>query len=365
MPRRLFPKLLLAFLLVITAGAVVVWATAWGLAPLAFSEHLATMAGRLGRDAELVQELFAGFQQAVGGAVLLAVAASVLVAFAVAAFVARRIVEPVELMRQAARRIASGRYEERVPVQSADELGELAEQFNRMAASLQRLERLRRDLVADVAHELRTPLTGLSGSLEGLLDGVLEPTPELLARMRREVRRLERLVEDLQELSRVEAGQLSLRRRPVSVGESLEPVLARLGPQFREKGVQLVVEVPRSLPRVLADPDRIGQVLTNLLGNALQYTPAGGRVVVRAWATEGEVAVSVADTGIGIPSEHLPFVFDRFYRVDRSRSRAGGGAGIGLTIAKGLVELHGGRIWAESPGAGQGSTFTFTLPAVD
>ncbi|MCS7235702.1 MAG: histidine kinase dimerization/phospho-acceptor domain-containing protein [Armatimonadota bacterium] len=320
MPRWLFPKLLLAFLLVIGTGAVVVWATAWGLAPLAFEEHLTAMAGRLGPDPELVQDLFAGFQQAVGGAVLMAVAASVLVAFAVAALVARRIVEPVELLRQAARRISSGQYEERVPVRSADELGDLADQFNRMAASLQRLECVRRDLVADVAHELRTPITGLSGYLEGLLDGVLEPTPELLARMRREVQRLERLAEDLQELSRVEAGQLSLRRRAVSVGEALEPVLARLGPQFRDKGVHLAVEVPERLPRVLADPDRIGQVLTNLLGNALQYTPAGGRVVVRAWATDGEVAVSVVDTGVGIPPEHLPFVFDRFYRVDRSWS---------------------------------------------
>ncbi len=362
MPTRLFPKLLLAFLVVIATGAVVAWGTAWGLAPVAFADHLASMADRLGGEVGLVEELFAGFQQAVGTAVLVAVAASVVVASAVATFVARRIVDPIEAMRQAADRIASGRYGERVPVRSADELGELADQFNRMAASLQRLERARRDLVADVAHELRTPLAGLAGYLEGLLDGVLEPTPELLGRMRREVRRLERLVEDLQELSRVEAGRVELRRRATAVDELLEVVLARLRPQFLDKGVHLSVEVPADLPRVLADPDRVAQVLTNLLGNALQYTPSGGQVTVRAWAVDGEVAVSVTDTGIGIPAEHLPHIFERFYRVDRSRARAGGGTGIGLTIARGLVELHGGRIWASSPGPGRGSTFTFTLP---
>ncbi|MDR7416423.1 MAG: ATP-binding protein [Armatimonadota bacterium] len=363
MLRRLFPKLLLAFLVVILAGAVVAWGTAWGLAPAAFREHLATMADRLGHDEELVQELFAGFRRAVGTAVLVAVAASVFVAFTVAAFCARRIVGPVEAVRAAAERVAAGHYEERVPVISQDELGDLAEQFNRMAAALQRLEGLRRDLVADVAHELRTPLAGLAGYLEGMLDGVVEPSEEVLARMQREVRRLERLVEDLQEVSRVEAGQVTLHLRSTSLAEVLEGVLARLRPQFDDKGIELSVELPGDLPRVRADPDRVAQILTNLLGNALRYTPSGGRVMVRAWRTGGEVALAVSDTGIGIPPEHLPHVFDRFYRVDRSRSRRGGGTGIGLTIAKGLVELHGGQIWAESQGPGQGSTFTFTLPA--
>ncbi len=358
---RLFAKFLLAFLVVIGAGAVVVWGTAWLLAPVAFEEHLAVMARHLRQVP--ADDLFANFRHALNLSVVTAVGASVLVALAVAAFVAGRIVGPVRDMRQAAERIASGGYGERVPVRSRDELGELADQFNRMAAALERLERTRRDLVADVAHELRTPLAGLAGYLEGLVDGVLEPSPEVLDRMQREVWRLQRLVEDLQELSRVEAGQVPLRVRTVSVRELLEPVLARLAPQFQEKGIPLAVEIPPELPPVRADPDRIAQVLTNLLGNALQYTPPGGRVVVRAGPANGAVTISVADTGIGIPQEHLPHVFDRFYRVDRSRSRSGGGTGIGLTIARGLVELHGGRIWAESPGPGRGSTFRFTLPA--
>jgi signal transduction histidine kinase len=231
-----------------------------------------------------------------------------------------------------------------------------------MAAALQRLERTRRDLVADVAHELRTPLAGLAGYLEGLLDGVLEPSAEVLGRMHREVHRLQRLVEDLEELSRVEGGRLELRRVPTSVRELVDAVAARLTLQFQEKQIRLTVDVPADLPKVHADPDRIAQVLTNLLGNALQYTPPGGRVTVQAWTRGGEVAIAVADTGVGIPPEHLPHIFDRFYRVDRSRSQRSGGAGIGLAIAKGLVELHGGRVWAESPGPGQGATFTFTLP---
>lgn len=365
MRRRLYPKLLLAFLVVVGAGAVVVWGTAWLVAPVAFEEHVSSMARHLGQDARLAEDLFSGFRQALNLAVLLAVGASVAVAAGVATFVARRIAEPLEAMRQAAQRIASGRYEERVPVASQDELGELADQFNRMAASLQRLEGMRRDLVADVAHELRTPLAGLAGYLEGLLDGVLDPSPEVLGQMQREVRRLRRLVDDLDEVSRVEAGQVRLRLVPTPLSEVVEGVLARLADQFRDKGITVSTELPRHLPRVRADPDRVAQVLTNLLGNALQYTPPGGRVSVRARHADGEVAVAVTDTGIGIPAEHLPYVFDRFYRVDRSRHRGRGGTGIGLTIAKALVELHGGRIWAESPGPGQGSTFTFTLPVAE
>ncbi len=365
MRRRLYPKLLLAFLVVVGAGAVVVWGTAWLVAPVAFEEHVRAMARHLGQDARLAEDLFSGFRQALNLAVLLAVGASVAVAAGVATFVARRIAEPLEAMRQAAQRIASGRYEERVPVASQDELGELADQFNRMAASLQRLEGMRRDLVADVAHELRTPLSGLAGYLEGLLDGVLDPSPKVLSQMQREVRRLRRLVDDLDEVSRVEAGQVRLRLVPIPLSEVVEGVLARLADQFRDKRITVSTELPRHLPRVRADPDRVAQILTNLLGNALQYTPPGGRVSVRARHADGEVAVAVTDTGIGIPAEHLPYVFDRFYRVDRSRSRDRRGTGIGLTIAKGLVELQGGRIWAESPGPGQGSTFTFTLPVAE
>ena len=178
----------------------------------------------------------------------------------------------------------------------------------------------------------------------------------------KEADRLQRLVSDLQELSRVEAGAFELDRKAIDVPDLLTATVERLKMQFEEKGVLLVVEIPDGLPQVQADDDRIGQVLLNLVGNAMQYTPSGGEVKIKATHQDDEISISVSDTGIGISPEHLEHLFTRFYRVDKSRSRAGGGSGIGLTIAKFLVEAHGGRIWAESAGPDLGSTFTFTLP---
>jgi len=194
------------------------------------------------------------------------------------------------------------------------------------------------------------------------MDGVLAPDEANLLQLHREAERLQRLVADLQELSRVEAGAFELERRPASVEELVSATVVRLGRQFDDKGVRLEIELPAGLPAVLADEDRVGQVLMNLLGNALQYTQSGRAVRVRARQAEAEVQFEIQDEGIGIPAEHLPHIFARFYRVDPSRSRAGGGSGIGLTIARHLVEGHGGRIWAESSGAGKGSRFTFSLP---
>jgi signal transduction histidine kinase len=198
-----------------------------------------------------------------------------------------------------------------------------------------------------------------------LMDNVLPANAETFSQIHEEADRLSRLVDDLQELSRVEAGSFDLDRKPVVVSDLVTFTRKRLSRQFEAKGVTLTSNLPASLPSVLVDEDRIGQVMLNLAGNALRYTPAGGTVTIFAEARGRDVEISVADTGVGIPSEHLPHIFDRFYRVDKSRSRqAGGGSGIGLTIAKYLVEAHSGKIWAESAGEGQGSTFRFTLPAV-
>lgn len=194
------------------------------------------------------------------------------------------------------------------------------------------------------------------------MDGVLLPQPETYQQVYREADRLERLVSDLQELSRVEAGAFELHRRPLAIAPLIRQVASRLQPQFDEKEVELRLEPALDLPPVLADEDRLSQVLLNLLGNALQYTPAGGRVTVKAEKRGSELLVTVQDTGIGIPEKHLPHLFTRFYRVDKSRSRAGGGSGIGLTIVKHLVEAHDGQVWADSRGEGQGSTFGFWLP---
>jgi histidine kinase len=248
-------------------------------------------------------------------------------------------------------------------VASDDELGQLAHSFNQMAATLEQTEALRRDLIANVAHELRTPLAGIKGYMEGILDGVLPAESNTYQQVYQEADRLQRLVNDLQELSRVEAGAFELVRRPLAIGELIGQTAARLRSQFEEKGVSLTMTIPTGLPPLQADEDRLSQVLINLVGNALQYTPSGGTVTITAKIQRPDtLLVSIHDTGLGIAAAHLPYLFNRFYRVDKSRSRAGGGSGIGLTIAKHLIEAHGGHIWAESEGEGQGSTFSFSLP---
>jgi signal transduction histidine kinase len=195
-----------------------------------------------------------------------------------------------------------------------------------------------------------------------VVDGVIDPEPATFLGVQREVARLQRLVGDLEQLSRAEAGQISLHRQPAAPAELISAAAVRLQPQFEDKGVALSVDLPGVLPVIDVDGERITQVLLNLLGNALQYTPAGGRVAVQAGVQRDAVLVAVRDDGIGIAEDDLLHIFERFYRVDKSRSRAGGGSGIGLTIARHLVEAHGGQIWAESPGVGRGSTFTFSLP---
>jgi histidine kinase len=369
--RHLSLKLFLSYLIIIAVG-VVVLATAAELAvPTAFERHMAAMAQMMGgRMMGMNVDLFTNFRRAVTEAMVLAGSAAFLAALAVSVFVSRRVVVPVQQMQAASQRIAGGHYEERVAVpgeagrEDLDELGRLAVSFNQMATKLERTEAMRRDLIGNVAHELRTPLTSIKGYMEGLIDGVLPVEAATFQQVHREADRLERLVRDLQELSRVEAGAFDLNRQPTPTSHLVDAVVARLARQFDEKSVTLETDVPAGLPLVRADEDRIGQVLLNLVGNALQYTPPGGRVRIRARRTGDMVRIAVEDTGIGIPPEHLSHVFERFYRVDKSRSRAGGGSGIGLTIAKHLVEAHGGQIHATSPGPGQGSTFSFTLPVV-
>lgn len=266
-------------------------------------------------------------------------------------------------------RIADGRYDERVVVGGSDELAQLAQRFNCMAERLEQTESMRRQLIGDISHELRTPLTAIGGYMEGLTDGVLPASPETFDQVRMEATRLSRLVDDLQELSRVESGSYRLDIHPVRISKLIDTTVNRLSHQFAEKQVRLSawgagLSSPHSdLPQVLADEDRITQVMTNLLANALIYTQPGGEVTISAAKSGNEMQVSIKDNGIGISPENIAHIFDRFYRVDKSRSRAaGGGSGIGLTIAKAIVDAHGGRIWVESAGEGQGSTFTFTLP---
>ncbi len=369
--QRLAWKLFLSYLIVILVGVIVLATTANAAIPTSFERHMGSMRSMMdGMTGAMNMEddLFLNFRAAVNESLGLAATAALLVAVLVSLFISRRVVGPIQDMTSASRQIAAGKYRERVRIrrgatpEDLDELGQLAVSFNRMAAELERTEAQRRELIADVSHELRTPLTSIKGTMEGLLDGVLPAQPETFHQIYAEADRLQRLVNDLQELSRVEAGAYSLSLRPLRLPELAANVQSRLAQQFSEKGVRLEIDIPPDLPTFPADEDRLYQVLLNLVGNGLQYTSAGGEVRLSARRREEQIEIEVQDTGIGISPEHLPHLFTRFYRVDKSRSRAGGGSGIGLTVARHLVEAHGGRIWAESDGPGRGSAFILALP---
>ena len=314
------------------------------------------------RLSDINQQVEEYFRTSINSALLYAGIAAILAAAVVSWFISQQIVNPLRALVKLSQRIAGGHYHERLQIRSHDELAELVHSFNQMASVLDNAETLRRELMADVTHELKTPLASIKGYMEGLQDGVIPANAETFQMISREATRLQRLVQDLQELSRAESGQISLHVQPADPHQIVEAAVTRMRPQFVEKGVALKTDLPPVLPAVGADPDRIGQVLINLLGNALQSTPADGYVSVNAAQHGSAVQFAVEDSGIGLAPENLERIFQRFYRVDKSRSRSSGGSGIGLTISSYLVDAHGGRIWAESDGLGHGSVFRFTLP---
>lgn len=377
---RLGVRLFFSFLIVIILGALALAAVSGLTLRRSFNRHMGSMMavviperdmpmqGRapgprvvlldVGDEDTFFRNFRAGFVDALlwGGLV------AGLTALGASLYLSRRILSPIHDLTVASQRIATGKYDERVQVQGNDELADLGNTFNQMAAQLQQVESMRQRLIGDVSHELRTPLTSIKGYMDGLMDGVVPAAPETYMQIYQEADRLSRLVDDLQELSRVEAGAVHLELRPVNLEDVFSSVAKRLKPQYDAKAVTLEASLPPGLPLLRADIDRLIQVLTNLVGNALQYTPSGGRVTLSAEKQPGFVLVMVTDTGAGISAQDLPHVFDRFYRADKSRSRQSGGSGVGLTIARHLVEAHGGELWAESDGPGSGSRFSFTLP---
>ena len=272
-----------------------------------------------------------------------------------------QITRPLSQMRRAVQALAAGETEVQVPVRSQDELGKVAEAFNQMTGKIAQQEQLRRQMVADVAHELRTPLTVMKANLEGMIDGLLEPNPAELGELHEEVQRLSRLIDDLRLLSLADSGQLALTLTAVDVRQVIGRVVALLMPLAEANGVKLVEDVPERPLMITADADRVQQALTNLVANGVRHTPAGGRVRVTAVWEKQTIHLSVIDSGPGIPAADLAYVFNRFWRGDKSRNRHSGGSGLGLAIVKQIVELHHGTVTAVSPNS-SGAIFTISLP---
>jgi signal transduction histidine kinase len=286
---------------------------------------------------------------------------AIAIAFLLTFILSRRILAPVKSLTSASRRFGKGDFSHRVDFKDKGEMGELARSFNTMADDLERNEHLRRNMVADIAHELRTPLSNLRGYLEAIHDGVVKPNKDTIYLLNGEASALARLVDDLQELSLADAGELKLISQPDDITRLIRETITALQSEAAGKNIQMSADLPSALPEVNIDSHRIKQVLYNLLDNAVAHTGPEGRITVKAWQEGDLLYISVADTGEGIPAEDLPLIFERFYRVDKSRTRTTGGTGLGLTIVKRLVEAHGGRIDVMSQ-PGRGTTFTFTLP---
>jgi histidine kinase len=357
--RRLDVRLFGSYALVVVVVMAALVLTFALRAPTLFADRIRN-AGEAGRTETESHQAFAG---ALWSTLPIALLVSAAAAALVAAFVARQILRPISAVRKATRRLAAGRYDERVAEPAALELAALAGDVNRLADALQHTEARRARLIGEVAHEMRTPLTAINGYVEGMLDGVFEPSEEVLTSVGAEAARLQRLATDLATLSRAEEGALELRTEPADLAELARAAATRLRPQFDEKGVALELETG-PVVAVRADRDRIIQVLTNLLGNALTYTPSGGHVTVRIRALGKTAFAAVSDDGVGIAASDLPLVFERFFRVP-GLDRPPGGSGIGLTVAAGIARAHHGDIRAASAGVGKGAEFTLELPSAE
>jgi two-component system, OmpR family, sensor histidine kinase BaeS len=354
-------RLLLAQTTVLLAGAATVWIVAAIVGPPLFREHL----HRAGVSAESNEQMHAeeAYTYATAISIGVALAVSALAALVVTWYFSRRLQRSVTEVSVAAAAVADGRYDVRVPLpQLGDDFDALARAFNQMAGRLESVESTRRRLFGDLAHEIRTPVSVLEAYVEAVEDGVKTLDPETIAMLRDQTRRIVRFSDDVAALAQAEEGHASIAPTSVAPGSLIAAAVAGAADRFAAKGVTVRSHVGDDLPRLWADPDRLAQVLGNLLDNSLRHTPQGGRVDVAATADDSQLTITVTDSGDGIAAEHLPHVFERFYRVDAARDRDHGGAGIGLAIAKALIEAHRGRIALSSDGPGTGTTFTVTLP---
>ncbi|MBI2852930.1 MAG: HAMP domain-containing protein [Chloroflexi bacterium] len=370
---RLSTRLTAAFVVAAVLGVVMVAMLAYRSTSSEFNtflSHMESMEGMMG--AGMMTDMMGGvtLTQAAGDflgnlrqTLWIAGTAGVIVAILLGALFTRLIVAPLGKVSAAAGRVARGDFSQKVDIGGSGELEELGQSFNSMAVALKRDQELRRNMIADIAHELRTPLTVLRGNVEAMLDGVLSPDKDNLSSLHQETLLLARLVDDLRTLSLADAGQLKFELQAADLKVLSSQVIDGFQTQLTARKQSVKLEAPKELPEAWADPERTSQVLRNLLNNAMQYSPEGGSITVKLHSGAGAVTVSVIDTGTGIPAEDLSHVFDRFYRVDRSRTRSTGGSGLGLAIVKQLVESQGGEVRAEST-HGKGSTFSFRLPIV-
>jgi signal transduction histidine kinase len=311
---------------------------------------------------EVIGEQSRPVLEAVPETVIITFLFSGLIGIGIGIWISRSLSAPISRLAQATQRIGSGDLSHRVDVAGSQEITDLAQSFNKMAADLQQAEQLRRNLMADVSHELNTPLTVLEGHLRAALDHVYELDEAEIANLDGQTRHLILLVKDLRELAQAESQQLPLHKQETDLVMLIDETLQIFEPVTEEKGVMLKSELEDNLPAVMVDASRMRQVLDNLIANALHHTPSGGKITIRGAATNRGIQLTVQDTGEGISPEDLPHVFDRFYRTDRSRSRETGGTGLGLAIVKALVEVHGGQVQVDSQGLGQGTCFIIKLP---
>ena len=359
-------RLFLSHLLVMIVGVVSLVIIGKLSSPRFFILHLQQLEGRNVSLRYARAYLIDGFETAWNISTFWSVIVGAMAAGGLSFWVSKRIMQPLTQIKQITQKFAAGQLEARLPPSEIPEINQLATSFNRMAASLENVEHRRRELVSDLTHELRTPLTVLRGYLEELSADRIEATPAVYQQLSKETKRLERLINDLQELSKAEAGYLPIKLESINLYPLLESLVQKFSDQLLEDGPVLHLKCPEQLPTVRADIDRVEQVLVNLIGNALTYTDKGS-ITIEALpelvnnTTISRLWVSVTDTGIGISSEDLPHVFERFWRAEKSRNQHTGGTGIGLAISKRLIELQGGQIEVKSQ-LGKGSTFKFSLP---
>jgi len=355
-------RLFFSYVAVIAALIVVLSLAARSLAIHAVTDHVTRMGGGGGgmhtpMNAEIQAAITSGVNQGVLWGALAALGVAIIASYLVSGWITR----PLAHMADAAGKIAAGDFGQRVSYSGRDDIGRFATAFNDMAEQLEQTETLRRELLGTISHEIRTPLATIEGYMQGLVDGVVPDEPATYELVRKEAARLSRLVTDVERLSRLEAGAEPINPQKIGAADAVGSVTEALKPQFASSGLSLEIDCPGPCPSVWADPDKFAQVLGNLLSNSLRYTPDGGAVKVVVRAEDDMVAFTVEDDGVGIPSADLPHVFERFYRVDKSRSTTSGGSGIGLAVVKALVEQMEGDVDAQSV-PGEYTRITFRLP---